>query len=100
MEWLFSRYRNITLLLLVVFAQVILLAFQVKNKSDVRIIRVWAVTAVTPIAQVGEDGRSAVATFFGNYVSLKDVREESHKLHTEIDNLKLENQSLRTELAM
>jgi rod shape-determining protein MreC len=100
MEFLLGRYRNITLLLLVVFAQVIVLAWQVKNKSDVRIIRVWAVTAVTPIAQVVEDSRSAVASFFGNYVSLRDVRNESRKMRAELDALKLENQSLRSELAM
>ena len=63
MESLLVRYRNITLLLLVVFAQVILLAVQVKNKSDVRMIRVWSVTAVTPIAQVVENTRSAISTF-------------------------------------
>lgn len=95
-----GRYRNITLLLLVVFAQVIVLAWQVKNKSDVRIIRVWAVTAVTPIAQVVEDSRSAVASFFGNYVSLRDVREENRRMHTQLDSLKLENQSLHVELSM
>src|ERR1700736_4756593 len=100
MDSLLGRYRNITLLLLVVFAQVVVLAWQVKNKSDVRIIRVWAVTAVTPIAQVVEDSRSAVATFFGTYVSLRDVREEGRRMHVEIDRLKLENQSLRSELGM
>src|SRR5271155_3198668 len=100
MESLLVRYRNITLLLLVVFAQVILLAIQVKNKSDVRMIRVWAVTAVTPIAEVVEGSRSGVATFFGNYVSLKDVREDARRMRTEIDTLKLQNQELRAELAM
>jgi rod shape-determining protein MreC len=100
MESLLVRYRNITCLLLVVFAQVILLAIQVKNKSDVRMIRVWAVTAVTPIAGVVEGSRSAVSTFFGNYVSLKDVREEGRRMHSEIDTLKLENQELKSELAM
>jgi rod shape-determining protein MreC len=100
MESLLVRYRNITLLLLVVFAQVILLAVQVKNKSDVRMIRVWAVTAVTPIAQVVEGSRSGVATFFGNYVSLKDVREEQRRLRSQVDTLKLENQELKSQLAM
>jgi rod shape-determining protein MreC len=100
MESLLGRYRSITLLLLVVFAQVILLAVQVKNKSDVRIIRVWAVTAVTPIAQVVENSRAAVTGFFGNYVSLKDVRDRSRQLQGEVDTLKLENQELRAELAM
>jgi rod shape-determining protein MreC len=100
MESLLVRYRNVTLLLLVVFAQLILLAVQVKNKSDVRIIRVWAVTAVTPIAQVVEGSRTAVTTFLGNYVSLKDVREEGRRQRAEIDALKLENQELKSDLAM
>ncbi len=100
MDSLFSRYRNITVLLLVVFGQVVLLAFQVKNKSDVRIIRVWAVTAVTPLAQVVEDSRSSVAGFVGSYVSLRDVKEQNRKMQGELDSLKMENQYLRNQLAM
>ena len=100
MESLFNRYRNITVLLFTVCAQVVLLAFQVKNGSDVRIIRVWAVTAVTPLAQVVEDSRSTVAGFFGSYVSLRDVREQNRKMQSQLDSLKLENQYLRNELAM
>ena len=52
MESLLNRYRNITVLLLVIVAQLVLLAVQVKNDQDVRIIRVWTVTAVTPAARV------------------------------------------------
>ncbi len=100
MESLLARYRNVTVLLFAVCAQVVLLAFQVKNGSDVPMIRVWAVTAVTPLAQVVEDSRSTVAGFFGSYVSLRDVREQSRKIHAEADALKLENQFLRNELAM
>lgn len=88
------------MLLVSVFAQVVLLAIQVKNGSDVRIIRVWAVTAVTPLAQVVEDSRSTVAGFFGSYVSLRDVREKNRTMQTQLDSLKLENQYLRNELAM
>ena len=57
METLLSRYRNVTVLLLVIFAQLILLAYQVKNDSDVRLIRVWAVTAVMPLASTLEGAR-------------------------------------------
>jgi rod shape-determining protein MreC len=39
----------------VIFAQLVLLAVQVKNDQDVRVIRVWTVTAVTP---GGAHGRS------------------------------------------
>jgi rod shape-determining protein MreC len=99
-ESLFSRYRNITVLLFVIFAQIVLLAYQVKNNNDVRIIRIWAVTAVTPLAQVVEDSRSSVAGFFGSYVSLRDVREQNQKMQAQLDSLKMENQFLRNELSM
>ncbi len=99
MESLLNRYRNITVLLLVIFAQIVLLAYQVKNDSDVRIIRVWAVTVVTPIAQIIEDVRSGTAGFFNTYFSLRDVREENRKMRIELDRLKLNNQFLSAELA-
>ena len=54
MENFFNRYRNPTVLLLIIFAQLVLLALQVKNDQDVRIIRVWTVSAVTPFARVVE----------------------------------------------
>ncbi len=97
---MFSRYRNITILLFVVCAQLVLLAFQIKNGSDIRIIRVWAVTAVTPLAQVVEDSRSSVAGFFGSYVALRDVKEQNRKMQAQLDSLKLENQYLHSELAL
>ena len=58
MDTLFSRYRNITVLLLVIFAQLVLIAVQVKNDQDVRMIRVWSVTAVTPLARALEGLRN------------------------------------------
>ncbi len=100
MESLFSKYRNITVLLFVICGQILLLAFQVKNNSDVRIIRIWAVTAVTPLAQVVEGGRSSVAGFFGSYVSLRDVREQNRKMQAQLDSLKIENQFLKNELSV
>ena len=40
--------------LLVILAQLVLLTYQVKSNQDVRLIRVWSVTAVTPLAKVLE----------------------------------------------
>ena len=40
MEGFLNRYRSITVLLLVIFAQLLLIAVRVKNKQDVRVIRV------------------------------------------------------------
>jgi rod shape-determining protein MreC len=98
MEALLSRYRNVTVLLLVIVAQLLLLAFQVKSNQDVRLIRIWSVTAITPFARILEGGRSNTFGFFKDYVFLRDVRQENQALRTELGKLKLENQFLKTEL--
>ena len=61
MELLLNRYRNLTVLLLTILAQLVLLAFQVKSNQEVRLIRVWSVTAVTPLARAIEAGLFVVA---------------------------------------
>jgi rod shape-determining protein MreC len=99
MESLFNRYRNITVLLLVIFAQLVLVAVQVRNDQDVRLIRVWAVTAVTPLARVLETGRSGAVGFFENYIRIHDAREDNRRLQAEVDRLKMENLYLKTELS-
>ena len=95
---LLNRYRNVTVLLLVIFAQLILLAYQVKSNQDVRLIRVWAVTAVTPLARAIESGRSGAADFLKNYIVLHNLRDENRNLRNDLGRLKLQNQYLRSEL--
>src|SRR5437870_1709448 len=92
------RYRNITALLLAIFAQLVLLAYQVKNGRDVRMIRVWAVTAVSPFAKMIEIGRSGTVGFVESYVTLRDAREENRRIQAELDKLKMENHFLKNEL--
>lgn len=99
METLVNRFRNITVLLLVIFAQLVLLAYQVKNDKDVRIIRFWAVTAVTPLARTVESVRTGVTRFVDTYFWLRGVDEENRRMKTELGRLKLEKQFLKTELA-
>jgi rod shape-determining protein MreC len=98
MENFFNRYRNPTVLLLVIFAQLLLLAFQVKNDQDVRIIRVWTVSAVTPFARVVEWMRGGSIGFVRDYILLHDTHEENRRLQAEVDRLKLENNFLKNEL--
>src|SRR5262245_49021937 len=99
MDSLLNRYRNVTVLVLVIMAQLVLLAYQVKTGNDVRLIRVWAVTAVTPLARALENVRSGVSTFVGSYITLRDTREQNREMRGELGRLKMENQYLRTELA-
>ena len=99
MESFLNRYRNITVLLLVIFAQLVLLAVQVKNDQDVRIIRVWTVTAVTPVARVIEAAaRRRASGFIRNYILLHDANAENRRLQAELDRLKMENIFLKNEL--
>ena len=99
MEFLLNRYRNLSVLLVAILAQLVLLAYQVRSNQEVRLIRVWAVTAVTPLARVIESGRSSVSHFFSDYFVLLDVREENHRMRQELDRVHMENQYLRAELS-
>jgi rod shape-determining protein MreC len=99
MDFILSRYRNLSVLLLVVFGQLILLAYQVRSNQQVRILRVWAVTAVAPVARGLENVRSSVHSFFSDYLILLDVREDNRRMTAENNRLKLENSFLKTEVA-
>jgi len=99
MDTLLNRYRNITVLLLVIFAQLVLIAVQVRNDQDVRMIRVWSVTAITPLANVLETVRGSVSDFFRNYILMHDERADNRRLQGEVDRLKMENQFLKTEIS-
>ena len=95
---LLSRYRNVTVLALVIFAQLILLGYQVKSNQDIRLIRVWAVTAVTPIAKVIDTVRGGTVDSVGRYVNLHNLADENKQLGKEVGRLRLENQYLKSEL--
>jgi rod shape-determining protein MreC len=99
METLLNRYRNITVLLLVIFAQLVLIAVQVRNDRDVRMVRVWSVTAITPLAKVLETVRGGTAGFFQNYILMHDAREDNRRLQAELDRLKMENHFLKGEIS-
>ena len=99
MESLLNRYRNITVLLLVIAAQLILLAVQVKNNRDIPFVRAWTVTAVTPIASVVEWLRGGSTGFLHNYVFLRDADAENRRLREEVGKLKMDNIFLRNELS-
>lgn len=99
MEFLLHRFRNLTILVMVIVAQLLLLAYQVRTSQDVRLIRVWAVTAVTPIARLLEGLRSNTFGFLRDYLMLLDARQENVRLKAELDRFKLENQYLKNELS-
>jgi rod shape-determining protein MreC len=98
-ESLLNRYRNITVLLLVIMAQLVLLAVSAKKEQDVRFIRIWTVTAVTPVARIIEGLRSGSTGFLHSYILLHDTNEENKRMRAELDHYKMENVFLKNELS-
>ena len=99
MDLILSRFRSLAVLVVVILAQLILLAYQVRTKNDMPMIRVWAVTAVTPFARVLESIRSNTFGFVKNYFVLVDLREENKRIKEDLGRYKLENQFLKNELS-
>src|SRR5579872_1081882 len=99
MDFFLSRYRNLTVLIIVIAAQLLLIAYQVKTNKDVPLIRVWAVTTVTPAEQMLELVRHYTWGFVEDYFVLLNVRGENDKLKHENGTLKIENHYLKSELA-
>src|SRR5579863_1908159 len=93
MENLISRYRNVTILVVVLFGQVLGLAVQVRRASQdesTRLIRVWAVDAVTPFEKGIVWCQSAISNLWRNYFCLRGVRQENRDLKQQIERLRIE----------
>jgi rod shape-determining protein MreC len=93
MENLISRYRNVTILVIVLFAQVLGLAMQVRRSTQdesTRLIRVWAVDAVTPLEKVIVWFQQGISNLWHNYFYLRGVRQENRDLKLQIERLRIE----------
>jgi len=99
MDFFLSRYRHLTVLLIVITAQLLLIAYQVRTNRDIPLIRVWAVTAVTPVEQALELVRRYTWGFVEDYFVLLNVHGENVRLQRENGQLKIENNYLKNELA-
>lgn len=98
MEIILSRYRNLTVLLALILGQLLLLAWQVKGGQDARLIRIWAVTAVTPLAKATDWARGGTGSFLDNYIDLRHAADENKQLRAEIGQLRLQNHFLQSQL--
>jgi len=98
MENLLSRYRNVSILVAVLFAQVLGLAVQVRRSTEnesSRLIRVWAVGAVSPLEKVIIWVKGGTSGVWHNYVYLRGVRQENRELRDQIERLRLEQVRMR-----
>ena len=102
MESFFSRYRNASLLVLVLFAQVLGLAVQVKRTAETggtRLIRFWTVSAITPLEKALVNTNQGVRSVWRNYFYLRGVRRENRDLKAQIERLRIEQVRLSEDAA-
>src|SRR5580698_3032727 len=99
MESLLHRYRNITVLFVAIIAQIAAVAYQVRQDNDVPLLRIWAVSAVTPVASAIESVRSGASGIFGDFFAGHGTRDQSRVLRAQLDKLRLENKLLEDRLA-
>ena len=88
-----GRYRNLIVLVGVLFAQVLGLAVQVRRTTDsepTRLIRIWAVGAVTPLEKVLVWVQTSTGGVWHNYFYLRGVRAENRNLKQQIERMSLE----------
>jgi rod shape-determining protein MreC len=93
MEHLISRYRNLTILAVLLFGQVLGLAIQVKRPGEnapTRLIRVWAVDAVTPLEEGIVGFQNLARSIWRNYFYLRGVRQENRDLKQKIEQMEIE----------
>ena len=82
-----GRYRNVTFLAAAIFIQILGLAIQVKRSTEnesSRLIRVWAVTAVTPLEKGIVRLQTGATDLWHNYFYLRGVRAENRQLKEQI----------------
>ena len=93
MESVLGRYRNLTILVGVLFLQVLGLAVQVKRSADAentRLIRVWAVDLITPFERGLVWAQNGSGNLWHNYFFLRGVRAENRQLKEQIEQMRLE----------
>ncbi len=103
MESFLGRYRNLIILVGVLFLQVLGLAVQVKRGNeemqDTRLIRMWAVGAITPFERALVWVQSCTGHLWHNYFYLRGVRAENRQLKEQIEQMRLEQVRLSEDAA-
>ncbi len=96
MDSVINRHRNVAnvvVLVFVLFVQVVGLAVQVKRPSDsggTRLIRVWAVTLVTPLSKGVVHAEESISGVWHGYFDLRHVRSENADLQDKLARMRIQ----------
>src|SRR5271157_5071449 len=93
MDSVLGRYKNLIVLGTVLFVQILGLAVQVRRTTDSdssRLIRIWAVGAVSPLEKVLVWLQTSTGNVWHNYFYLRGVRAENRSLKAQIERMNLE----------
>jgi len=104
MESVLGRYRYLVILVGVLFLQVLGLATQVKrgggnDPESTRLIRIWAVGAISPFERALVWGENGVGNLWHSYFYLRGVRAENRQLKNQIEQMRLEQVRLSEDAA-
>ena len=94
MENIIKRHWNLTILVLVLFAQLMALAYQVRRpdqQGSTRLIRLWTVSLITPFEKAFVHSVDWFGDTWRDYVYLRNVRRQNDDLRAEIQRLRLEH---------
>src|SRR5258708_13779646 len=101
METFLERYKNIMVLSVVLLAQFLGLAVQVRTPAargsdgkGVRLLRYWVVAMMSPPEKVMSHTGTGVRGFWGNYIDLRHTRAENEALRAQVEQLRLEQAAL------
>jgi rod shape-determining protein MreC len=103
MDTFLGRFKNLIVLAAILFAQIIGLAVQVRRPSqlgETRLIRLWAVSAVTPVESAVVHVQKLLRDTWTNYLYLRGVRRENRELRAQIERMKIEDARLGEDARM
>ena len=103
MDTFLGRYKNLIVLAAILFAQIIGLAVQVRRPAQVgetRLIRLWAISAVTPIESAVVHAQKWAQNAWTNYVYFRGIRRENRELRAQIERMKIEDARLSEDARM
>ncbi len=102
MDSFLDRYKNALVLIVLLLAQIIALAIQVRRPIEsgaadgakVTLARSWVIAAITPVERLFLNAGYGLRSTWSNYVDLRRVRQHDRDLQVQIDQLRMEQAAI------